>query len=34
MILQGILPNLLGKSGVLDMREYSEDTKSYSFEQD
>lgn len=34
MILQGILPNLLGKSGVLDMREFSEDTKSYTFEQD
>ena len=31
---QGLLPDLLGKSGVLDMREYSEDTKSYSFEQD
>ncbi len=34
MKLQYILPDLLGKSGVLDMREYSEDTKSYSFEQD
>lgn len=34
MKLQHILPNLLGKSGTLDMREYSEDTKSYSFEQD
>ena len=34
MNLQYILPDLLGKSGVLDMREYSEDTKSYSFEQD
>ena len=34
MKLQHILPNLLGKSGTLDMREYSEDTTSYSFEQD
>lgn len=34
MKLQYILPDLLGKSGVLDMREYSEDTRSYSFEQD
>lgn len=34
MKLQYILPDLLGKSGVLDMREYSEDMKSYSFEQD
>ncbi|MDE7248181.1 MAG: cell division protein FtsQ/DivIB [Lachnospiraceae bacterium] len=34
MKLQHILPNLLGKSGTLDMRAYSEDTKSYSFEQD
>lgn len=34
MKLQNILPNLMGKSGVLDMREYSEDTKSYSFELD
>lgn len=34
MVLQNILPSLLGKSGTLDMREYSEDTKSYSFEQD
>lgn len=34
MKLQYILPSLLGKSGLLDMREYSEDTKSYSFEQD
>ena len=32
--LQYILPSLLGKSGTLDMREYSEDTKTYSFEQD
>ncbi len=34
MKLQYILPDLMGKSGVLDMREYSEDTRSYSFEQD
>ncbi len=34
MVLQNILPSLLGKSGTLDMREYSEDTKSYSFEKD
>ena len=34
MKLQYILPDLAGKSGTLDMREYSEDTKSYSFEQD
>lgn len=34
MKLQYILPDLLGKSGTLDMREYSEDTKTYSFEQD
>lgn len=34
MKLQYILPGLLGKSGSLDMREYSEDTKTYSFEQD
>ena len=34
MKLQYILPDLIGKSGVLDMREYSEDTRSYSFEQD
>lgn len=34
MKLQYILPDLLGKKGTLDMREYSEDTKSYSFEQD
>ncbi len=34
MKLQYILPGLEGKSGTLDMREYSEDTKSYSFEQD
>lgn len=32
--LQHILPSLLGKSGTLDMREYSEDRKTYSFEQD
>lgn len=34
MMLQNILPSLLGKSGTLDMREYSEDTKTYSFEKD
>ena len=34
MKLQYILPDLVGKSGILDMREYNEDTKSYSFEQD
>lgn len=34
MKLQYILPDLLGKKGTLDMREYSEDTKPYSFEQD
>ncbi|MCM1268238.1 MAG: cell division protein FtsQ/DivIB [Bacteroidales bacterium] len=34
MKLRYILPDLLGKSGTLDMREYSEDTKTYSFEQD
>lgn len=34
MKLQYILPELVGKKGTLDMREYSEDTKSYSFEQD
>lgn len=34
MKLQHILPLLEGKKGTLDMREYSEDTKSYSFEQD
>lgn len=33
MKLQYILPNLIGKAGTLDMREYSEDTKSYSFDQ-
>lgn len=32
--LQYILPSLLGKNGTLDMREYSEDTKTYSFEKD
>ena len=31
MKLQYILPDLAGKKGTLDMREYSEDTKSYSF---
>mgnify|MGYP002510537640 CR=1 FL=1 len=34
MKLQYILPELAGKKGTLDMREYSEDTKTYSFEQD
>lgn len=34
MKLQYILPDLLGKKGTLNMREYSEDTKSYTFEQD
>lgn len=34
MKLQYILPELADKKGTLDMREYSEDTKSYSFEQD
>lgn len=34
MKLQYILPNLIGEKGTLDMREYSEDTKSYSFELD
>ena len=34
MKLQYILPSLIGKKGTLDMRVYSEDTKSYSFEQD
>lgn len=31
MKLQYILPSLIGKKGTLDMREYSEDAKSYSF---
>lgn len=34
MKLQYILPSLEGKKGVLNMKEYSEDTKTYSFEQD
>ena len=34
MKLQYIMPDLVGKSGILDMREYNEDTKAYSFEQD
>ena len=34
MKLQYILPDLLGKSGTLDMRDYCEDTNRYSFEQD
>ncbi len=32
MKLQYILPGLTGKKGTLDMREYNEDMKSYSFE--
>ena len=32
MKLQYIMPDLIGKKGTLDMREYSEDTKSYSFD--
>ena len=32
MKLQYMLPSLEGKKGTLDMREYSEDLKSYSFE--
>lgn len=34
MKLQYILPELEGKSGTLDMTEYNEDTRTYSFEQD
>lgn len=34
MKLQYILPSLEDKKGVLNMREYTEDTKTYSFEQD
>ena len=34
MLLQSLLPNLMGKSGTLDLREYSDDTKTYRFEQD
>ena len=34
MKLQYILPSLIGQKGTLDMREYSEDTTSYSFEQE
>lgn len=34
MKLQYILPDLIGKEGTLNMREYSEDTKSYTFEQE
>lgn len=34
MTLQYLLPSLVGKSGTLDMREYGEDTTTYSFEQD
>lgn len=34
MKLQYILPNLEGKKGILNMKEYTEDTTTYSFEQD
>ena len=34
MKLQYILPSLMGEKGTLDMREYSEDMKSYTFEKD
>lgn len=34
MKLQYILPDLTGKKGVLDMREYNEDAKTYTFEED
>ncbi len=34
MKLQYILPDLIGKEGTLNMREYSEDTRSYTFEQE
>ena len=34
MTLQYLLHSLVGKSGTLDMREYSEDTTTYSCEQD
>lgn len=34
MKLQYILPDMIGKEGTLNMREYSEDAKSYSFELD
>lgn len=34
MKLQYILPDLLGREGTFYMQEYSEDTKSYSFEPD
>ena len=34
MKLQYILPSLIGEKGTLDMREYSEDMKSYTFELD
>lgn len=32
--LQGILPNLTGKSGILQMSNYGEDIKSFTFESD
>ncbi len=34
MKLQYIYPDLVGKKGTLDMRDYNEDTKTYSFEQE
>lgn len=34
MKLQHILPELAGKKGTLNMREYSEDARTYSFEQE
>ena len=34
MQLQHILPEMIGKSGTLHMEEYSEDTKSVTFELD
>lgn len=34
MKLQHILPKLAGKKGTLNMREYSEDARTYSFEQE
>lgn len=34
MALQYLIPDLEGKSGTLDMREYTEDTKIISFDQD
>ncbi len=34
MLLQYMLPDLEGKKGTLDLREYTEDTKTVSFEQE